>query len=166
MTLWVVFRSYFSRTAVGEQHHPRTAILEPGPVHPGDVVGRFQAGLAAGDIEAVVGTFEPDGYYREAIGPPFIHRGASELGSYFARCFSDGGIGLRHCAVTDDGVRCAVEYNCVRWGGHELAPQAGIGVHERGPGRLLAGVRVYDDVELPAGQPRWAAGDHLPAGDV
>jgi hypothetical protein len=49
--------------------------------------------------------------------------------------------------VTDDGVRCALEYNCVRWAGRDLAPQAGICVHERGADGLLAGVRVYDDVE-------------------
>ena len=51
--------------------------------------------------------------------------------------------------MTDDGVRCALEYNCVRWGSHDLQPQAGIGVYERGPGGLLAAARVYDDVEAP-----------------
>jgi hypothetical protein len=59
-----------------------------------------------------------------------------------------GGIGVEHCAVTDDRVRCAVEYNCVRWGSHDLPPQAGLCVYERGPG-LLAAARAYDDVEPP-----------------
>jgi hypothetical protein len=54
--------------------------------------------------------------------------------------------------VTDDGVRCAVEYNCVRWGDRALPPQAGLGVWERGPDGRLAAVRVYDDVEPPAAQ--------------
>jgi len=63
---------------------------------------------------------------------------------------ADGGIGLQHCAVTDDGVRCAVEYNAVRWGSHDLQPQAGLGVYERGADGLLAAVRIYDDVEAPA----------------
>ena len=49
--------------------------------------------------------------------------------------------------MTDDGVRCAVEYNCVRWGSHDLPPQAGIAVFERDADGLLAAVRVYDDVE-------------------
>jgi hypothetical protein len=62
------------------------------------------------------------------------------------------GVGLQDCAVTDDGVRCAVEYNCVRWGRHDLPPQAGIGVYERGPDGLLAAARVYDDVQAPVGQ--------------
>ena len=95
-------------------------------------------------------TFAPDGYFREPIGPHSTHRGTAELRSFFARCFSaGGGIGLQHCAVTDDGVRCALEYNCVRWGSHDLPPQAGIGVYERGPDGLLAAARVYDDVEPP-----------------
>jgi hypothetical protein len=114
------------------------------------VVGRYQAALEAGDIEAVVSTFTPDGYLREPIGPPFEHRGASELRSFFAACFSaGGGIGLQHCCLTDDGVRCALEYNCVRWGRHELPPQAGIGVYERSADGFLCAVRVYDDIEAP-----------------
>ena len=64
-----------------------------------------------------------------------------------------GGVGLEYCAVTDDEVRCALEYNCVRWGRHDLPPQAGLGVYERGPDGLLAAARVYDDVEPPAALP-------------
>jgi hypothetical protein len=124
----VVFRSYFSGLVVGGQRHLRPPILKAAAVHPGDVVGRYQAALAAGDAEAVVRTFTPDGYYREPIGPPFAHRGASELRSFFSRCFSaGGGLGLQHCAVTDDGVRCALEYNCVRWGHHDVRRRRGSG---------------------------------------
>ena len=51
----------------------------PGAARPGDVVGRYQAALAAGDTEAIVSAFEPDGYYREPIGPHYSHRGTREL---------------------------------------------------------------------------------------
>jgi ketosteroid isomerase-like protein len=139
---------------VDGRRHVRPPALKPGQAHPGDVVGRYQAALDAGDAEAVVNTFAPDGYYREPIGPHYTHRGTAELRSFFTRRFSaGGGIGLQHCAVTDDGVRCALEYNCVRWGSHVLPPQAGLGVYERGPDGLLAAARVYDDVELDHSPP-------------
>lgn len=148
----VVFRTYCSQWPVDGRRHLRPPVLKPGLARPADVVGRYQAALDAGDAEAVVNTFAPDGYFREPIGPHYDHRGASELRSFFAMCFSaGGGIGLQHCTVTDDGVRCALEYNCVRWGRHDLPPQAGIGVYERGPDGLLAAARVYDDVEAPVG---------------
>ena len=150
----VVFRTYCSQWPVDGRRHLRPPVLKPGHASAGDVVGRYQAALEAGDAEAIVNTFAPDGYFREPIGPHYTHRGTPELRSFFARCFSaGGGITLQHCTVTDDGVRCALEYNCVRWGSHDLPPQAGIGIYERGPDGLLAAARVYDDVEAPVENP-------------
>jgi hypothetical protein len=150
----VVFRSYFSRSLFEGERFVRPPILEPGSVHLGDVVGRYQAALDAGDTEAIVSTFAVDGYYREPIGPPFTHRGTTELRSFFTTCFgAGGGIGLQHCSMTDDGVRCALEYNCVRWGNYDLPPQAGIAIFERAPDGLLAAARIYDDVEPPVSSP-------------
>jgi limonene-1,2-epoxide hydrolase len=147
----VVFRTYCSQWPHDEMRPVRPPILAPGHASLADVVGRYQAGLAAGDPEAVVSTFAPDGYFRGPFGPSYAHRGTAELRSFFTRSFSaGGGIALERCAVTDDGVRCALEYNCVRWGSHDLPPQAGIGVYERGPDGLLAAVRAYDDVVAPA----------------
>jgi ketosteroid isomerase-like protein len=146
----VVFRLYCSQWPVDGRRHIRPPILEPGQAHPDGIVGRYQAALDAGDAEAIVSTFAPEGYYREPIGPRSMHRGTGELRSFFTERFSaGGGIGLQLCTVTDDGVRCALEYNCVRWGGHDLTPQAGIGVFERGPDGLLTAARVYDDIEAP-----------------
>ena len=152
--LSVVFRTYCSQWPVDGRRHLRPPVLGPGQVHPGDVVGRYHAALEAGDAGAVVSTFGADGYYREPIGPHATHRGTVELHSFFTGRFSaGGGIGLQDCVVTDDGVRCALEYNCVRWGSHDLPPQAGLGVYERGQDGLLAAARVYDDIEPPAGLP-------------
>jgi ketosteroid isomerase-like protein len=146
----VVFRTYCSQWPVDGRRHVRPPILEPGPVHPGGVVGRYQAALDRGDADAILETFAPDGYFREPIGPHLAHRGTAELRSFFTGRFgAGGGIGLEYCVVTDDGVRCAVEYNCVRWGSHVVTPQAGVAVYERGPDGLLAAARVYDDIEAP-----------------
>jgi ketosteroid isomerase-like protein len=149
----VVFRTYCRSWPIDEPRRVRPPILEVADTHPGDVVGRYHAALDAGDAEAVVDTFAPDGYFRGPIDPGSAHRGTSELRSFFTERFSGGGIGLEHCAVTDDGVRCALEFNCVRWGSYDLAAQAGLGVYERDPGGLLAAARVYDDIEAPFGHP-------------
>jgi hypothetical protein len=145
----VTFRTYCSQQPVDGRPHVRPPILAAGTAHPGDVVARYQSALAAGDTDAAVGTFTPDGYLREPIGPHAVHRGTAELQSFFRRCFSTGGVGIEHCAVTDNGVYCALEYNCVSWGDQRMAPQAGMAVYERGRQGLLAAVRVYDDVEAP-----------------
>jgi ketosteroid isomerase-like protein len=147
----VEFRTYCSQTPITGMHEIRHPVLEPRPARPGDVAGRYQAALAAGDVEAIVSTFAPDGYFREPNGPPYVYRGADELRAFYTKAFSaGGGVALQPCTVTDDGLRCAMEYNCVRWGRTDLPPQAGIAVHERGPDGLLTAVRAYDDVEAPA----------------
>ncbi len=146
----VEFRTYCSQWPVDGRRHLRAAILEPGRAHPGDVVGRYQAALDDGDTDAIVSVFATDGYFREPIGPDAMHRGRPALHSFFSSYFSaGGGVGLEDCVVTDDGSQCALEYNCVRWGSHDLPPQAGIAVFERDRDGLLAAVRVYDDVEAP-----------------
>jgi limonene-1,2-epoxide hydrolase len=150
----VVFRTYCSQWPRDEQRHIRPPVLGPGQVQPGDVVGRYLAALAAGDADAVTRAFAPDGYFRTPSGRRYGREGGDELRAFFARCFAGGGgIELQPCAVTDDGVRCAMEYNCLRWGIHDLPPQAGLGVYERGADGLLAAVRAYDDVKAPVGSP-------------
>jgi hypothetical protein len=142
----VVFRSYFSRLPTEGRHFPRPAILPATDERPGDVVGRHLDALAAGDADGVLATFGPEGYLRETTEQ--THRGGAELRAYFKRVFgAEGGVELQCCTVTDDGVRCAVEYTCVRWGGREVAPQAGLAVYERGTDGLLAAVRLYDDLD-------------------
>jgi hypothetical protein len=148
--LSVVFRTYCSQQPVDGRRHVRDPILAAGADLPGDAVGRYFAALEAGDADAVAGAFTADGCYREAIGTHRTHCGAAQLRSFFNDCFSaGGGISLTPCVVTDDGVRCAVEYNCVRWGSDGLPPQAGLAVHDRSGDGLLAAVRTYDDIEAP-----------------
>jgi ketosteroid isomerase-like protein len=148
--LSVTFRTYCSQRPLFGEHHLRPPILTATDASPADVAARYLAALDAGETGAIVAAFAPDGYLREPDGPQFTYRGEAELRALFARWFgAGGGIRLQCCAVTDDSVRCALEYNCVRWGRRNLAPQAGLVVCERGADGLLAAVRVYDDVARP-----------------
>jgi ketosteroid isomerase-like protein len=150
--LSVEFRTYCSQQPVDGRRHLRPPILERSDASPGDVITRYLVALEAGDTEAIVRTFAADGYLREPYGPSSTHRGTPELDAFFTGCFdAGGGILLEQCALTDDGTRCALEYNCLRWGTHTLAPQAGLAVFERDSAGLLTAARIYDDVEPPTG---------------
>ena len=144
-------RVYFSTWPLTGGHAIRPPLLQPDPdVHEPDVVGEYQRALAAGDLEGVVAAFEPDGYVREPAGGAYVHRGTGELRALFELFFSNGGgIPLEHCAVTDDGRACALEYNVVAWGRTELPPEAGIAVYVRGDSGKLARARIYDDSDPP-----------------
>jgi SnoaL-like domain len=147
----IELRMYFSRWPLTGGHGIRPPLLQPDPdLHEPDVVGDYQRALAAGDVDAAVATFEPDGYVREPAGGAYTHRGTDELRALYELFFSNGGgIALEHCAVIDDGRVCALEYNVVAWGRTELPPEAGIAVYVRGDSGKLAIARVYDDLQPP-----------------
>jgi len=148
-------RIYFGPWPLTGRHAVRPPLLQPRPglVEDG-VVGEYQRALAAGDAVAATAAFAPDGELREPAGGAFSHRGTGELRAYFELIFSNGGgISLEHCAVTDDGRACAVEYNVIAWGRTPLPPGAGVAVHVRGDGGRLAAVRVYDDADPPIDRP-------------
>jgi hypothetical protein len=147
-----VIRVYHSTWPLTGEHRVRPTLLPADPnLHAEGIPGDYQRALAEGDLVGIVATFEPDGYAREPSGAAYLHRGTEALRDLYAHMFANGdGIGLEHCTLTDDGVRCALEYNGVRWGVTEIPPQAGVAVYERGSSGLLAAARIYDDVEPPA----------------
>jgi SnoaL-like domain len=144
-------RMYYSSWPLTGRHANRPPLLQPDPgVRATDVVAEYQAALAAGDINAVVSVFEPDGCAREPAGGEYVHRGPDALRAFYERLFSnDGGIPLEHCALIDDQRACALEYNVVRWGKTECSPQAGVAVYVRGQSGKLVAARIYDDVDPP-----------------
>jgi hypothetical protein len=147
----VELRLYFSSWPLTGRHANRPPLLQPEPdLHAADVVGDYQRALASGDVDAILATFEPDGCMREPAGGPYVHRGTDELRALYERfCSNGGGIPLEHCAVTDDGRACALEYNVVAWGRTEMPPEAGIAVYVRGDSGRLSAARVYDDSDPP-----------------
>jgi hypothetical protein len=146
-------RIYSSNWPLSGRHANRPPLLQPDPqLRESDVVADYQRALAAGDVDAIVASFEPDGYAREPAGGSHVHRGPDALRAFYERLFSnDGGIPLEHCAVIDDKRVCALEYNVVRWGKTELPPEAGIAVYVRGERGKLAAARIYDDTDPPLG---------------
>jgi SnoaL-like domain len=146
-------RMYFSSWPLTGRHGNRPPLLQPDPeLRESDVVAKYQGALSAGDVDAIVAAFEPDGYAREPAGGQYVHRGPDGLRAFYELLFSnDGGIPLEHCALVDDKRACALEYNVVRWGRTELPPQAGVAVYVRGQGGKLAAARIYDDVNPPLG---------------
>lgn len=148
-------RIYYSTWPLTGRHANRPPVLQPNPeLREPDVVGNYQRALAAGDLDAIVAAFEPGGYAREPAGGGYIHRGHEGLREFYEFLFSNaGGIPLEHCALTDDKRACALEYNLVRWGKTELAPEAGIAVYVRGESGKLAAARIYDDSDPPLGPP-------------
>jgi SnoaL-like protein len=144
-------RIYFSGWALTGRHANRAPVRQPDPELrlPG-VVADYQRALAAGDVEAILATFEADGYVREPAGGRYIHRGTADLRAFYDESFSNGGgIPLEHCTVVDDGRACALEYNVVRWGTTRLPPQAGVAAYVRGESGKLAAARIYDDADPP-----------------
>jgi hypothetical protein len=149
----VEMRLYFSSWPLTGRHANRPPLLQPDPdLQAPDVVGAYQRALASGDVEAILAAFEPDGSMREPAGEAYVHRGSDELRALYELFFSNGGgIALEHCAVTDDGRTCALEYNVVAWGATAMPPEAGIAVYVRGDSGKLAAARVYDDSDPPLG---------------
>jgi ketosteroid isomerase-like protein len=148
-------RIYYSSWPLTGRHANRPPLLQPDPeLREPDIVADYQAALSAGDLEAIVAMFEPDGYAREPAGGGYLHRGADAVRTFYQRLFSnDGGVGLEHCSLIDGTHAYALEYNVVRWGKTELRPEAGVAVYVRGQSGRLAAARIYDDVEPSLGSP-------------
>jgi hypothetical protein len=144
-------RMYYSSWPLTGRHMHRPPLLQPDPaLRESGVVAEYQAALAAGDVDAIVAAFEPDGYAREPAGSAYVHEGRDGLRAFYEQLFSNGGgIPLEHCAVIDDERACALEYNAVRWGQTELPPAAGVAVYVRGETGRVAAARIYDDVDPP-----------------
>jgi ketosteroid isomerase-like protein len=154
----IELRIYYSGWPLTGRHTNRPPLLQPDPeLRETDVVADYQRALAAGDVDAIVSTFELDGYAREPAGNAYVHTGPDDLRAFYELLFSnDGGIPLEHCALIDDKRACALEYNVVSWGKTELPPQAGVAVYVRGESGKLAAARIYDDVNPPISSPEIA----------
>jgi hypothetical protein len=144
-------RVYHSTWPLTGAHRVRAPLLPPaGSLEEPPVIRQYMAGIGTPDVEAVLALFEPDGIVREPGGAAFRHEGPGGLRAFYATALAEGGVRLRHCTATFDGMRCAVEYICDGWGRVRFAPQAGIAVYELGSTGRIRAVRIYDDLAPPA----------------
>jgi hypothetical protein len=143
-------RVYHSTWPLTGKHIIRTPMLSPiEDLEMPEIIETYMAGIAKPDKEAVLALFAENGYAREPSGSRYKYVGPEGLETFYGAALRDGGIPLKHCTVTFDGTRCAVEFICDEWGEVKLAPQAGVAVYEiTDSGRLLA-ARIYDDVSPP-----------------
>ena len=142
-------RVYHSLWPLEGKHRVRPPLLPVDPAaHVTDVVAQYQRALADGDVDAIVATFEPAGCFREPSGGIYVHCGRAKLRAFMKQILGAGGIGLEHATVTDDGKLAAIEFNAVRFGRKQIAPQAGLAVYERGKSGRLVAARIYDDVNV------------------
>ena len=145
----IELRVYHSMWPVVGHHVHRPPMLQRDPeLRASDVVAEYQHALAAGDLDAILATFEPDAYAREPAGGGYVHRGRDGLRAFYEHLFSnDGGIPLEHCAMLDTGRVCRSSTTSSRWGRTELPPEAGVAVYVRGESGKLAAARIYDDCD-------------------
>jgi hypothetical protein len=69
-------RIYFSTWALTRRHANRPPLLQPDPeLRAPDIVSEHQEALAAGDVDAIVAAFEPEGYAPRAGGQPVSPHG-------------------------------------------------------------------------------------------
>jgi hypothetical protein len=143
-------RVYFSTRPLTGHRTARSPLLDADPGLREPVpVGEYERALAAGDAAAVAAAFEADGYAREPDGAERVHRGGGAIRAFYADQLAGGGVELEPCVLVEDDDICALEYNAVRHGDGQAAPQAGLTVYERGIGGKLAAARIYDDLAPP-----------------
>lgn len=145
-------RIYHSLWPLHHQHVVRPPLLPQWTARQlPPVVSAYLQALAAEDVAAVLRQFNPTAYVREPIGVTYTYRSPDELRCFYSALLANGGIELEPCMLIDDGERCVLEYNVTRWGRKQLQSQPGAAVFERSRSNLIRAVRLYDDIELPAG---------------
>ncbi len=145
---------YYTNWPFNKQHSARKNLFRApltGQAEFGGAILNYVQSLLSGDLDKIRTSFEADIYFREASGPPYVHWGRNAVVGYFKGLFANGAPVLRDDTVTDDGRTVFMEFSVVGWNGRmrpEERWEAGLAVYERSRDSLMAGIRIYDDVEF------------------
>ena len=143
-------RVYHSTWPLTGKHAVRPPLMSPARhLDEPPIIEKYMAGLAKPDKAAILELFEEDGYVREPSGSSYKHSEPAGRKEFYDAALSEGGISLKHCTATFDGIRFIVEFICDEWGKTKLPPQAGMAVYEMGKTGKLFAVRIYDDLSPP-----------------
>jgi hypothetical protein len=140
-------RLYYAGRPPAVRQPGRPPLLQPDPgLREPEAVSAYVRGFNAGDVDAVVAAFEPEGSVREATDDRHVHSGPAELRSYHERMLSDvDGVLIEPCTLVDDGRACALEYNLAPRAVPHLPAQAAACVFVLGQRGQVAALRVFDD---------------------
>ena len=145
---------YYTNWPFNKKHSARKNLFRAPLAQQAEFEGailNYVQSLLSGDLDKIRASFEPDIYFREASGPPYVHWGRNAVVDYFKGLFANGAPVLRDDTVSDDGRTVFMEFSVIGWNG-QMRPEerweAGLAVYERSRDGLMAGIRIYDDVEF------------------
>jgi hypothetical protein len=146
----VEIRLYYSTTAIQGSPTVRAPLVprDDELVVPPPVSAHLN-GLARGDVDAIVASFENGATLRDPTG--VMHMKDAQGGAlrrfyetvFASRSPGQPGIEIMKGGRADDGSTCALEYTVARLRGRDIAPQPGLAVYERGESGLLRAARLY-----------------------
>lgn len=99
-------RVYHSTWPFTGKHQIRPPLLKPAEnLEEPEVVKHYTAALHRGDADAVLALFDEKGYVREPSGSMYKHSGRDGQREFYIPALEAGGISLKHCTATFDGIR-------------------------------------------------------------
>lgn len=107
-----------------------------------ETIDKYFKAIAKTDVEKVMPLWEEDGYLVGWGIPIYVRDNLKEF-------FAGGDIPLKHCTVTFDGIRCAVEYILDEWGSKKMPAQQGVVVYELSEKNKMRYARIYDNITPP-----------------
>ncbi len=141
-------RIYHSMMPIIGKHRNRPALLDADYHAPlNGTFYKYFRDLDLGNVDALVDTFNENGYFRAAASNSPKYRGKDALRSMYGKMLAQGGSPLELATATIARGHGAFEYNFLPWCREDICPQAGLMLITEGQ-RSIASIHAYNDVPL------------------